>query len=580
MDYQAQDKDAAFLLFDVFHADESWAQIEEFSALTPDLARAILAESGRVASQVLAPLNEIGDTHGCEWNDGEVTTPPGFKEGFRELTQGGWLGLSGNPAFGGQGMPKSLGCLVEEMFWAANSSLYLYGTLTVGACLCLDAHGSAEQKQTYLEKLYSGEWTGAMALTEAHSGTDLGIMRTKAEPQADGSYSITGTKIFITGGEHDMADNIVHLTLARIPDGPAGSKGISLFIVPKYLPNADGSLGERNSMGSGSLEHKMGIRGSATSVINYDGAKGFLLGEEHQGLAGMFTMMNYERLSVGLQGLGSADLAYQLSARYARDRIQGRSVAGPQNPDAAADSILVHPDVRRMLLTQRAYAEGCRAFALYVGMQLDEAKYNNNERAGRISELLTPVVKAFLTDKGLDGAVMGQQVLGGHGFIKEWGMEQIVRDARIGQIYEGANGIQALDLVGRKIMRDGGGLMLELIAEMQAADVDEAYKAELIEACDRLARSTQAIVARGKNDPHLPGAVSVDYLDMVGMTMCAWVWALMASRAPDDDFGVAKKATARYFYDRLLPKTLGLERSIEAEADAVMEMPQGLFSPA
>ena len=580
MDYQAQEKDAAFLLFDVFHAEESWAKIEEFSALTPDLARAILAESGRVASQVLAPLNEIGDTYGCEWNDGEVTTPPGFKEGFSELTQGGWLGLSGNPAFGGQGMPKSLGCLVEEMFWAANSSLYLYGTLTVGACLCLDAHGSAEQKQTYLEKLYSGEWTGAMALTEAHSGTDLGIMRTKAEPQADGSYSITGTKIFITGGEHDMVDNIVHLTLARIPDGPAGSKGISLFIVPKYLPNADGSLGDRNTMGSGSLEHKMGIRGSATSVINYDGAKGFLLGEEHQGLAGMFTMMNYERLSVGLQGLGSADLAYQLSARYARDRIQGRSVTGPQNPNAAADSILVHPDVRRMLLTQRAYAEGCRAFALYVGMQLDEAKYNNNERAGRISELLTPVVKAFLTDKGLDGAVMGQQVLGGHGFIKEWGMEQIVRDARIGQIYEGANGIQALDLVGRKIMRDGGGLMLEVIEDMKASNVDGAYKIELVEACDRLARSTQSIVARGKDDPHLPGAVSVDYLDMVGMTMCAWVWALMASCAPEDDFGVAKRATARYFYDRLLPKTLGLERSIEAEADAVMEMPQALFSPA
>ena len=580
MDYQAQEKDAAFLLFDVFHAEESWAKIEEFSALTPDVARAILAESGRVASQVLAPLNEIGDTYGCEWNDGEVTTPPGFKEGFSELTQGGWLGLSGNPAFGGQGMPKSLGCLVEEMFWAANSSLYLYGTLTVGACLCLDAHGSAEQKQTYLEKLYSGEWTGAMALTEAHSGTDLGIMRTKAEPQSDGSYSITGTKIFITGGEHDMVDNIVHLTLARIPDGPAGSKGISLFIVPKYLPNADGSLGDRNTLGSGSLEHKMGIRGSATSVINYDGAKGFLLGEEHQGLAGMFTMMNYERLSVGLQGLGSADLAYQLSARYARDRIQGRSVTGPQNPNAAADSILVHPDVRRMLLTQRAYAEGCRAFALYVGMQLDEAKYNNNERAGRISELLTPVVKAFLTDKGLDGAVMGQQVLGGHGFIKEWGMEQIVRDARIGQIYEGANGIQALDLVGRKIMRDGGGLMLEVIEDMKASNVDGAYKIELVEACDRLARSTQSIVARGKDDPHLPGAVSVDYLDMVGMTMCAWVWALMASCAPEDDFGVAKRATARYFYDRLLPKTLGLERSIEAEADAVMEMPQALFSPA
>jgi alkylation response protein AidB-like acyl-CoA dehydrogenase len=444
----------------------------------------------------------------------------------------------------------------------------------------LDAHGSAEQKKTYLEKLYSGQWTGAMALTESHSGTDLGIMRTKAEPQADGSYSITGTKIFITGGEHDMAENIVHLTLARIPGGPGGSKGISLFVVPKFLPNSDGSLGERNAMASGSLEHKMGIKGSATSVINYDGATGFLLGGEHQGLAGMFTMMNYERLSVGLQGLGAADLAYQLSARYAKDRVQGRSVAGPQSPDAPADSILVHPDVRRMLLTQRAYAEGCRAFALYVGLQLDEAKYNNNARAGKISELLTPVVKAFLTDKGLEGAVMGQQVLGGHGFVKEWGMEQIVRDARIGQIYEGTNGIQALDLVGRKIMRDGGALMVELLEEMKAAQVDKAYQAELVEACERLARSTRSVVARAKEDAHLPGAVSVDYLELVGMTMCAWVWALMASKAPADDFGVAKKATARFYYDRLLPKTLGLERSIEAEAGAVMEMPQNLFSPA
>ncbi|MEL0047069.1 MAG: acyl-CoA dehydrogenase C-terminal domain-containing protein [Gammaproteobacteria bacterium] len=578
MDYIARERDADFLMNEVFDVQKSWSEIEAFRELSSDLIKAVVAEGGRLASEVMAPLNEVGDAHGCELNDGEVTTPPGFKEAFAQLTQGGWLGLSGNPAFGGQGMPKSVAGLVEEMFWAANSSLFLYGSLTVGACLSIDAHGSAEQKNTYLEKLYSGQWTGAMALTESHAGTDLGMMRTKAEPQADGSYKITGTKIFITSGEHDMAENIVHLTLARIVDGPKGTKGISLFIVPKFLPNEDGSLGPRNGWASGSLEHKMGINGSATSVINYDGAKGFLLGEEHQGLGAMFTMMNYERLSVGLQGLGAGDLAYQHSARYAQDRIQGRAATGAQNPDAEADSLLVHPDVRRMLLTQRAYVDGCRAFAFFAGMQLDVAKHKGDEQADRFGQLLTPVVKAFLTDKGLEGAVMAQQVLGGHGYVKEWGVEQIVRDARIAQIYEGANGIQALDLAGRKVVRDGGKTLTELLDVLAQYEIDPEHQTQVTEAFARLLRASQSMVARSNEDANLPGAVSSDFLDLMGMTLCAWAWGVMAHQAGNDDFGLAKKQTARFFFARLLPRTLGLEQSILANSDVLMDMPEALFN--
>jgi len=578
MDYTARERDADFLMNDVFDVQKSWAEIEAYQELSSDLIKAVVAEGGRLASEVMAPLNEVGDAHGCELKDGEVITPPGFKEAFAQLTQGGWLGLSGNPAFGGQGMPKSVAGLIEEMFWAANSSLFLYGSLTVGACLSIDAHGSAEQKNTYLEKLYSGQWTGAMALTESHAGTDLGMMRTKAEPQADGSYNITGTKIFITSGEHDMAENIVHLTLARIVDGPKGTKGISLFIVPKFLPNEDGSLGPRNGWASGSLEHKMGINGSATSVINYDGAKGFLLGEEHQGLGAMFTMMNYERLSVGLQGLGAGDLAYQHSARYAQDRIQGRSATGAQNPDAEADSLLVHPDVRRMLLTQRAYVDGCRAFAFFAGMQLDAAKHKGDEQADRFGQLLTPVVKAFLTDKGLEGAVMAQQILGGHGYVKEWGVEQIVRDARIAQIYEGANGIQALDLAGRKVVRDGGKTLAELLDVLAEFEIDPEHQSQVTQAFARLLRASQSMVARSNEDANLPGAVSADFLDLMGMTLCAWAWGVMAHQAGDDDFGLAKKQTARFFFARLLPRTLGLEQSILASSDVLMDMPEALFN--
>lgn len=578
MDYAARERDADFLMNKVFKVQENWSQIDAYSELSSDLVKAVLAEGGRLAAEVMAPLNEVGDAHGCQLKDGEVTTPPGFKEAFAELTQGGWLGLSGNPAFGGQGMPKSLAGLIEEMFWAANSSLFLYGSLTVGACLSIDAHGSADQKRTYLEKLYSGQWTGAMALTESHAGTDLGMMRTKAAPRADGSYSITGTKIFITSGEHDMAENIVHLTLARITDGPRGTKGISLFIVPKFVPDDVGALGPRNGWSSGSLEHKMGIKGSATSVINYDGAQGFLLGEEHQGLAAMFTMMNYERLSVGLQGLGAGDLAYQHSARYAQDRVQGRAATGAQNPDAEADTLLVHPDVRRMLLTQRAYTEGCRAFAFFAGMQLDEAKHKGDERADRFGQLLTPVVKAFLTDKGLEGAVMAQQVLGGHGYVKEWGVEQIVRDARIAQIYEGTNGIQALDLTGRKVVRDGGKTLAELLQVLAGFDIDPDFKEPVDHAFARLLRVTQSLVARSNEDANLAGAVSTDFLDLMGMTLCAWAWGVMTQCAGTDDFGEAKKQTARFFFARLLPRTVGLEESILADSDVLMDMPEALFT--
>lgn len=578
MEYAARERDADFLMNKVFKIQENWSQIDAYSELSSDLVKAVLAEGGRLAAEVMAPLNEVGDAHGCQLEDGEVTTPPGFKEAFAELTQGGWLGLSGNPAFGGQGMPKSLAGLIEEMFWAANSSLFLYGSLTVGACLSIDAHGSAEQKRIYLDKLYSGQWTGAMALTESHAGTDLGMMRTKAEPRADGSYSITGTKIFITSGEHDMAENIVHLTLARITDGPRGTKGISLFIVPKFVPDDVGALGPRNGWSSGSLEHKMGIKGSATSVINYDGAQGFLLGEEHQGLAAMFTMMNYERLSVGLQGLGAGDLAYQHSARYAQDRVQGRAATGAQNPDAEADTLLVHPDVRRMLLTQRAYTEGCRAFAFFAGMQLDEAKHKGDERADRFGQLLTPVVKAFLTDKGLEGAVMAQQVLGGHGYVKEWGVEQIVRDARIAQIYEGTNGIQALDLTGRKVVRDGGKTLAELLQVLAGFDIDPDFKEPVDQAFARLLRVTQSLVARSNEDANLAGAVATDFLDLMGMTLCGWAWGVMTQCAGTDDFGEAKKQTARFFFARLLPRAVGLEESILADSDVLMDMPEALFT--
>lgn len=564
-------------MFDLFRVQDTWSQIPAFADFSEDVVQAVITEGARLASEVIAPTNQPGDEEGAKWQDGVVTTPEVFKGAYQEIAQGGWLGLSGDPEYGGQGMPKMLACLIEEMLWAANTSLYLYGTLTVGSTLAIEKHGTPEQRQTYLPKMYSGEWSGAMALTESHAGTDLGIMRTRAEPQPDGSYNITGTKIFITAGEHDLAENIVHLVLAKLPDAPAGTKGISLFIVPKFIINGDGSLGDRNSWASGSIEHKMGIRASATNVINYDGAKGFLLGEENQGLAAMFTMMNYERLSVGLQGLGSGDLAYQQAAAYAKDRLQGRASTGPQNPDGPADSLLVHPDVRRMLLTQRAYNEAGRAFGLFVGMQLDLAKYGNDKDANQLAELLTPVAKAYLSDRGFEGAVTAQQVFGGHGYVKEWGVEQIVRDARIAQIYEGTNGVQAADLVGRKVLRDSGQTVRKFVNSMAQSEVADEFQAPFNEALERLVRVTESVVQRSAEDPNLAGAVSTDYLELTGLTAFAWLWGRMAAIAPDNDFGAAKRATAQFFYERLLPKAEGLESSINADSDAVMSLLDASF---
>ena len=574
MEYKAPERDIAFLLNDVFDVQKEWADIPAFADFTDDLLTAVISEGGRIAGGVLAPLNQSGDAEGCTWEDGEVRTPAGYPEAFQEFVQGGWLGLSGNPEYGGQGMPKMLGCLLEEMFWAANPSFYLYGTLTVGAALCIDSHGTPEQKAQYLPMLYSGEWTGAMDLTESHAGTDLGLIRTRAEPQADGSYALTGTKIFITSGEHDLAPNIVHLVLAKLPDAPSGSRGISLFIVPKFLPDANGQPGERNAVSSGSIEHKMGIRASATNVMNFDGATGYLLGEPNQGLACMFTMMNYERLSVGLQGLGAGEQAYQLGAAYARDRLQGRSPTGPQNADGPADSLLVHADVRRMLLTARAYSEGGRAFAMFAGLQLDRGKYAGDAQAQAFAELLTPVAKAFLSDRGFESAVAAQQVFGGHGYIQEWGAEQIVRDTRIAQIYEGTNGVQAMDLIGRKVLRDGGKTLETLVAHMRGVAGDAEFAAPLEAAFERLEESTRSVVRRSQEDAELPGAVATDYLDLVGHTVYGWLWSRMAAAAEPDS---AKKATARFYFDRLLPRTLSLAASIEAASACVADFPEDAF---
>ncbi len=577
LEYRPPQRDLHFLLFELFEVQSAWRDIPAFSDFTDDLVRAVLEEAGKLAGSVLAPVNQTGDQQGCSFHEGAVAAPPAFRSAFAELAGGGWLGLSGNPEHGGQGMPKALGCLVEEMFWAANTSLYLYGTLTVGAAICIDAHGTGEQKALYLPKLYAGEWAGAMALTESHAGSDLGIMRSRAERQADGTYRITGSKIFITSGEHDLTDNIVHLVLAKLPDAPPGTRGISLFIVPKFLPDGNGAPGERNAFAAGAIEHKMGIRGSATCVMNYDGATGWLVGEENQGLAAMFTMMNYERLSVGLQGLGAGELAYQNAVAYARERLQGRAPSGAVNAHGPADPLLVHADVRRMLLTVRALTEGGRALAVLAGMQLDAGKYAGDRRAQALSELLTPVAKAFLTDRGFECAVLAQQVLGGHGYIAEWGLEQIVRDARIAQIYEGTNGIQAMDLINRKVLRDGGETLKALLEILRGQASAPEHQAVVEAALDRLERVTAALLERAAGDAELPGAAAADYLDLLGYTLYAWLWGRMAGVAPDDGFGEAKRQTSRFYFARLLPRTEGLEQSILADSRVLMDMNADAF---
>ena len=582
-DYKAPLRDMRFVLNEVFEVSKLWAELPALAEVVDaETASAILEEAGKVTAGSIAPLNRSGDEEGCSWDNGAVKTPAGFPEAYQTYAEGGWVGVGGSPEFGGMGMPKVIGAQVEEMVNSANLSFGLYPMLTAGACLSILNHASEELKQQYLPNMYAGVWAGSMCLTEPHAGTDLGIIRTKAEPQADGSYKISGTKIFITGGEHDLTENIIHLVLAKLPDAPAGPKGISLFIVPKVMVNADGSLGENNALGCGSIEHKMGIKASATCVMNFDGATGYLVGEVNKGLNAMFTMMNYERLGVGIQGLALGERSYQSAIEYARERIQSRAPTGPVAKDKAADPIIVHPDVRRMLLTMKALNEGGRAFSSYVAMQLDTAKYSEDkataQRADELVALLTPVAKAFLTDMALETTVHGQQIFGGHGFIREWGQEQLVRDCRITQIYEGTNGIQSLDLMGRKIVGSGGSFYQHLADEIKGfiasadANLDEFSK-PLAAAVQNLDELTAWVLDRAKGNPNEIGAASVEYLHVFGYTAYAYMWALMARAAlgkeGQDEFYASKLGTARFYFARLLPRIHSLSASVKAGSESL-----------
>ncbi|MCQ4325311.1 acyl-CoA dehydrogenase [Stutzerimonas stutzeri] len=582
-------RDIQFLLDEVFDAGKLWDDLPGLAnALDIETANAILDEAGKLASETLAPLNRNGDEEGAQWIDGSVRTPSGFREAYAIYAEGGWVGLSGNPQYGGMGMPKMLAVHVEEMLYATNCSFSLYSVLSSGACLAIDVHASEELKRTYLPPMYAGRWAGSMCLTEAHAGTDLGIIRTRAEPQADGSYRVSGSKIFITGGEQDLTENIIHLVLAKLPDAPAGPKGISLFLVPKVLVNADGSLGERNAVSCGSIEHKMGIKASATCVMNFDGATGYLVGELNKGLAAMFTMMNYERLSIGIQGIGCAEASYQSAVAYARDRLQSRAATGVQAADKIADPIIVHADVRRMLLSMKAMNEGGRAMATYIGAQLDIAKYAHDGQARARAQarvaLLTPVAKAFFTDTGLESCVHGQQVLGGHGYIREWGQEQLVRDVRIAQIYEGTNGIQALDLLGRKVLADGGRALHELLDEIRehADTAATDYREALHSVVKQLEDASAWVREQSESDPNAVGAASVEYLHLFGYVCYAYFWSRMACAAKarlalDTHFHSAKLATAAFFFERILPRSNGLLACLQGGSNSLYGMTEDQF---
>ena len=588
-EFNAPLRDMRFVLHEVFEAPALWARLPALADhVDAETADAILEEAAKVTGQLIAPLNRSGDEEGAQWQATTVTTPSGFKAAYTTYIEGGWVGLSGNPEFGGMGMPKMLAVQFEEMLYAANSSFALYSALSSGACLAIDAHATHALKSTYLPPMYEGRWAGSMCLTEAHAGTDLGIIRTRAEPQADGSFLITGSKIFITGGEQDLTENIIHLVLAKLPDAPPGPKGISLFLVPKRRVNADGSLGAANAVTCGSIEHKMGIKASATCVMNFDGACGWLIGEANKGLAAMFTMMNYERLSIGIQGIGCAETFYQNARTYARERLQSRAPTGKVAPDKVADPIIVHPDVRRMLLSMKAMTEGGRAFASYVGQQLDLSKFSDDpqeqEQASALVALLTPVAKAFFTDTGLDSCVLGQQVFGGHGYIREWGQEQLVRDVRIAQIYEGTNGIQALDLLGRKVVANGGAALRLFTRQIRqfASLPGKPYARELLDAVQRLEDVTDWLLTRAASNPNEIGAASVEYLHLFGYVAYAWLWARMADVAQssmdaDPPFYTAKLATARFYFTRLLPRILSLEQSIRAGSEPLFELDTASF---
>jgi len=569
--YKAPLREYRFLLHETFNMSQ-YAALPGFKDAPLDVVDAILDEAAKLAEEVLQPLNQIGDLEGCKLENGVVTTPKGFKDAYKTLVEGGWPALVADPAFGGQGLPNALGVLFNEMVSSANMAFGMYPGLSHGAYSALMHHGTDEQRATYLPKLVTGEWTGTMNLTEPHCGTDLGLLRTKAVPNGDGSYKITGTKIFISAGEHDLAENILHLVLARIEGAPQGIKGISLFLVPKFLLKEDGSLGARNGVSCGALEHKMGIHGNATCVLNYDEAKGWLVGEENKGMRAMFTMMNEARLGVGLQGLSQSEVAYQNALAYAKDRLQGRSLTGPKEAAKPADPILVHPDVRRMLLNAKSFNEGARALLVWTALQGDLSHASDDVAAREFGDdmmaLLTPVVKGYLTDRGFANAVEAQQVYGGHGYIEENGVSQFVRDARIAMIYEGANGIQALDLVGRKLAQNGGRgvfaffkLIDDFIAASRSADVAPFLDA-LAGARKDLETATMWFMENALQNPDNAGAGSSDYLHLFGVTAIAFMWAKMAKTASeklanggDKGFYEAKLKTARYYFDRVVPET-------------------------
>jgi len=584
-------RDMQFVMHEVFNVVEDFKSLPPHAEVDVDTINAVIEEGGKFATDVIFPLNISGDTEGCTLDKAthEVKTPTGFKEAYAKYLEGGWPALSCDTEYGGQGLPFVLNQCMYEMMNSANQAWTMYPGLSHGAYECLHAHGTDEQKKIYLPKLTSGEWTGTMCLTEPHCGTDLGLLRTKAEPQADGSYKITGNKIFISAGEHGMTENIVHLVLARLPDAPVGSKGISLFAVPKFKVNADGSIVERNPIFCGALEHKMGIHGNATAQINIDGAIGSLVGQPNKGLAAMFVMMNAARLGVGNQSLGLTEVAYQNALAYAKDRIQMRSLSGVKAKDKPADPIIVHPDVRKMLLTAKAYAEGGRALAIYCAMLLDKELHHTDEKvrkdSGEMLALLTPIVKAFITDNGFEATVMCQQVFGGHGYIKEWGMEQFVRDARINMIYEGTNTIQSLDLLGRKILGNNGASLKKFGKLVGALVQEEGVNEKMAEfinpvamLADQMTKFTTELGFRGMQNPDEVGAAAVDYLRVAGHLVFGYFFARMAQVAlrqiaagNTDPFYGAKLQTARFYFAKLFPETVTLMRTARAGAKPLME---------
>ncbi|MGH1575625.1 acyl-CoA dehydrogenase C-terminal domain-containing protein [Planktotalea sp.] len=590
--YTAPVKDMQFVLHDVLNT--TTAGIPGYDELEPEFTAAVLEEAGKICSDLLQPLNSVGDQEGCTLENGIVRTPTGFKAAFDQVKEGGWPGLDMPEQYGGQNMPYLLGTAVGEMFSASNQAFTMYQGLTHGAASAILAHGTEEQKDKYLPKMVSCEWTGTMNLTEPHCGTDLGLMRTKAAPQEDGSYKITGQKIFISAGDHDMADNIIHLVLAKIEGGPAGIKGVSLFIVPKVNVNDDGSLGARNGVSVGSIEEKMGIHGNSTCVMNYDEATGYLLGDEHKGMRAMFTMMNEARLGVGMQGVSQADAAYQNAVDYAKDRLQGRAVTGVENPDGPADPLIVHPDIRRSLMDQKSFTEGGRAFLLWGATMIDAAHRANDKDADGLVSLLTPVIKGFLTDKGYDMTVQAQQIYGGHGYIEEHGMSQYTRDARIAMIYEGANGVQALDLVGRKLAQDGGKHVMaffEMVKNYikENSGQDEAFDRDFIEPLKAASKDLQAagmyFMQNGMKNPNHALAGSNDFMHMFGHVCLGLMWARMgkasldalAGGASDATFYETKLATGRYYMARQLPATAMHLTRIQSGADTVMALDAANF---